>query len=659
MGRSSIDQTNFLGGEWSKAAQGRADLPNYKTAMDVCKNSIPIEEGALPRRPGTAFIAFTEGGGYARLQPFVNSNDLPLAVEFTNGKIRFLNGNFFLMDNDSATPIHITANDSSGNYTVNSITSPYTLADNDEVALWFPTGTSAAVMAGLQNQILTIEDVDDVTHLNLKDALGVSISNNSPALVGAAVRRITRLTGTIYTTQAQIDGVRIIQAEDAGVCVNGLQRPQLLEECPTFSISDVPFVDGPYNRTAQTMAATASAASGAITLTAASAAFATTDTSGSGGSGTFNRHIRLFTQPAAWNSATGYTYGQTVTDTAGSWWTSVYSGTNTNHIPGTAPPVISGISTVMWSPSSTAGQWAWGKITAYTSTTVVTVTLTTNLSSVNSLVVAAGDWYLGKYSDTTAYPSCGTYHEGRLWLAGAVANEFDGSNSNLPYTFSPTDAFGVVADNHSISYALNSKQTNQIYWMLAEQQGIVSGTRGGEWLIQASALGDPLTPTSVQAHQVTGYGSANIEPRRAGMAIAFVHRYRQRVLEYLADAFSGRFSGRHLNDYAKHLTTSGIAEIAYQEELTPIIWHRMTDGSLKGVTYRRVSRFVTEPPVFNGWHRHEIGSATNSTFIYSICVTPQPDGLGDRLYLVTKAPGNSNYWLEFLTPIFMETDTLS
>ncbi len=654
MGRSSIDQTNFLGGEWSKAAQGRADLPNYKTAMDVCRNHIPIEEGALPRRPGTAFIAPAEGGGYARLQPFVNSNALPLAVEFTNGKIRFVHGNFFLMDNDSATPIHITANDSAGNFTVNSITSPYTLAVGNELSLWFASGAGAAVMGGYQNQILTVASVADVTHLVLTDANGNPVTPASPVFVGAAVRRITRLTNSIYTTQAQIDGVRIIQAEDAGVCVNGLQKPQLLEECPTFAISDVAFVDGPYNRTAQTMSATVSAYSGAITLTAGSAAFATTDTSGSGGSGTFNRHVRLFTQPAAWNSGTGYTYGQTVTDTAGNWWTSVYSGTNTNHIPGTAPPVISGISTVMWSPSATAGQWAWGTITAYTSTTIVTVTLITGLSTLNGMTIAAGDWYLGKYSDTTAYPACGTYHEGRLWLSGAVANEFDSSNSNLPYTFSPTDAFGVVADNHSISYALNSKQTNQIYWMLAEQQGIVCGTRGGEWLIQASALGDPLTPTSVQAHQVTSYGSANVEPRRAGMAIAFVHRYQQRILEYLADAFSGRFSGRHLNDYAKHLATSGVAEIAYQEELTPIIWCRMTDGSLTGVTYRRVSRFVTEPPVFAGWHRHDSGTSFSVT---SICAIPQPDGLGDRLYLITKRPGQ-DYWIEMLTPIFMETDTL-
>jgi hypothetical protein len=527
-------------------------------------------------------------------------------------------------------------------------------------------------MAGLADQVLTLTKVDS-THYTLKDSNGVNVDGTgwSTKLVNAALRRVTRLT-TAYTTVAQLEGLRLVQNEQLAVLLAYGVAPQTLTECPTFSIAQTAFIDGPYLSTPQTMTATVSAYTGAITLTAASAAFAATDTSGSGGTGTFNRHVRIFTEPAAWASGTTYAAGDHVKYNGNYWISNI--GSNVGYPPGTAP-VISGVATVAWAPVAARGVagWAWGQITAYTSTTVVTVTLPTGqaLITANGTSIAANNWYLGAFCDSLGYPTCGCYHEGRLWLGGYSANRFDASTVTDPtlyagsgfLCFSTTDVDGTVNDSNAISYTLNAVDLNQIQWMMSDQSGIACGTLAREFLISATTANDPLTPTDIQAHSISKYGSANIQPLQTGMAICFVHRYQQRLMEYLSDTFSQRWAAKHLNEFAKHLSATGIAELAYQEELTPIVWARMYDGSLAGVTYRRVSRFVSENPVFAGWHRHAIGSdisasLNQSRIVQSMAVCPQPMGLQDRLYLATCRSDFTKRRLEVFSPVMRETDGL-
>src|SRR5260221_340418 len=83
MPEASVVQANFLGGEWSKSAQGRVDLPAYKTAMNVCLNGLPREEGAWVRRSGT----LTHGNTYKNypgvLRRIVLPGGTPAVVEIT------------------------------------------------------------------------------------------------------------------------------------------------------------------------------------------------------------------------------------------------------------------------------------------------------------------------------------------------------------------------------------------------------------------------------------------------------------------------------------------------------------------------------------------------------------------------------------------------
>lgn len=263
-------------------------------------------------------------------------------------------------------------------------------------------------------------------------------------------------------------------------------------------------------------------------------------------------------------------------------------------------------------------------------------------------------WRAGVYSDTTGWPTCGTYHEGRLWLGGVVTNRFDAGVSNgfigSNLDFTPTAPSGAVASNNAISYVCTGEDSNQILWMTPDQQGILFGTKSGEWLISAPSAG-PLGPTNIKAVRVTKIGCADIEPKRAEHTLLIVQKFGRKIVEYFADVFSGKFSAPNLSDRAKHLTVGGISEIAYQQELAPTVWCRRTDGALVGATYKRDTLTTSQGPNIIGWHRHALGSGRT---VESLCVGPSVNGNLDTPSMITTDPATGIRHIEVMTDLLDE-----
>ena len=267
---------------------------------------------------------------------------------------------------------------------------------------------------------------------------------------------------------------------------------------------------------------------------------------------------------------------------------------------------------------------------------------------------AASVWRLGLYNATDpVWPTCGCYHEGRLWLGGAVKNRFDASVSNGidrdkgTFNFAPTSSSGTVGEANAITYVMNSKDLNQLLWMEPGARGIVGGTNGGEWLISAPTAG-AIAPTNIKAVRVTDYGCANVEPRNTGLTSVFVQKFKRRLIEYISDAYSGKFQGPDLTEKALHLTKPGIAEIAYVEGESPTVWCRMEDGSIAGMTYKRISALASEPPKFMGWHSHLLGSGRT---VESIAAGGDAGGALTTLYATTRDPSDGTYHVEVLTEL--------
>jgi hypothetical protein len=335
-----------------------------------------------------------------------------------------------------------------------------------------------------------------------------------------------------------------------------------------------------------------------------------------------------------------------------------------------------------WCPVVNATNWVWGRITTVTSSSVAVVTLDPGSAPMLWPLdhFQINTWRMGAFSATTGWPTCGSFYEGRFWFGGSIPNRFDTSQSdgwvpgNTVLDMAPTKTTGeiqtgfsndgTVTDACGISYNLRSKDKNNIFWFEPDKGGILAGTLGGEWLISASELSDPITPTSIQAKRVTKYGCANIEPRRTGISLVFIQKFAHRVMEFLADVFTGRFIAPHLSETSKHLTVNTLQEVAYQEELAPILWFRDAVGGLIGATYRRVSAFTTEAPAFIGWHRHDLG---DGFLVTSIGVNNTPTGTLDALSHVSaslidgKPPpyGSQRFDFSKFTQLFDEDDNLS
>lgn len=706
MADASFAQTGFLGGEFSPYAQGVLDDPDYKKGMNVCRNVIPMETGAATRRTGTKELAFTRKGSEARILDFQFTGSVPYTMEFTDGFVRFYNNQQLIGVGEPRSVLYI--NTATPAVMVTSETCDETWADGDTVYFHSlkPDWTSTSALYG--RQFLLRAGVDD-QHWTLFDALtGQPLNGETLAWTQDHALQVIK----VFELQTPyLDGawqnLRATQSDDMIFLWHRGKPPQVIfapiDGGSLFTINQAQFIDGPYlDPPTDGSYLTPDAVSGLITLTlnypawsstvtykkgtrfvnntqtrAAGNTTAVQYTNGavvkSGGSlyvsiadGNLNhsppnaswwkpisstqvfastdlgRAVRLFAEPAAWVVGTTYAANDLV-KYQDAYYTALQASTGK----------VPGADAENWGVAANAAAWTWGIITTYTSPTSVQIALQGDALLYNQDVLT---WRLGVFSDTTGYPACGAFHEGRLWTGGCVKNRFDvsGATGDI-FDFSPTSPDGTVSDANGISRVLKSKTRNQIVWMNPALGGILMGTSQAEWLVQASANNDPITPTNIQAHDHTALGSANVEATRCGSTIAFVQRYGNMVMEYLADLFSGKPAGKNLAVRAKHLTDPGIIRVAYQQELVPVLWAVTADGDLIGTTYKRESLMVSQPPTFNAWHRHDLGSGFS---VLDVTTGGAAGGLYDTATIVTKDPATGYCRVEAITEVFKETGTI-
>ncbi len=647
MADASNLQTDFRGGEWSQTAQGHMSDKEYPRGLNVCNNAFPMENGPWNRRPGTRFLAYTLNGAAAWLVPFHFAQNAPYVMELTDSFARFFSNTTLVFTND---PQPVTSV-STANPAVVTTAAAHGWATNDQVEFLFSAGAdvhTAGIVIGRQFVITVLTS----TTFSISDPVTAATIDGSTFTVpfGTNVARVLALASP-YTVD-QLQNVNWVQDETLTnnvlqgnvILLHNAVAPQNVVNTTVdngaafaqFTLSTISFIDGPYFDPPTSGTLTPSGLSGTITLSGApSGTFASTDV---------GRLMRLFSEPALWASGTGYVTGNIVKYSDGNYYTALANSTGA--APNTSP--------TSWAINTTAAQWVWGKITAFTSSTQVSFAIDTTgiLPSALLYTTPIVTWRMGLYSATTGYPTCGVSHEGRLWLGGALDNRFDGSMSNQPFTFSPSAKDGTVADNNAIGYIFNSDDVNPVLWMTPDGQGILAGTAAGEWLINASAQGDPMTPTSTEAKRVSKYKCANVPPVRAGFSILFVQDAAKRLLEYIAEFFSGRFLAQNMTERGRHLTGSGIAQLAYQQDLSPNVWCRMIDGTLAGLAYKRESSYSTTPPVFAGWHRHSLGSGR---IVEAIVTGPSSDGSLETMTMVTNDPAVNIRHVELLTDMFDET----
>ena len=258
----------------------------------------------------------------------------------------------------------------------------------------------------------------------------------------------------------------------------------------------------------------------------------------------------------------------------------------------------------------------YGKITARTSTTVVTIEILKDVGSSSS----STDWSLGAFSDTTGHPSCVTFFEQRLVFAATLSQpqtlffSKSGDYENLD-----ENRGGTIADDDAIIYTIASNQVNAIRFMTSTRT-LILGTAGGEFTVSGGGTDVAITPTNILIKKQSNNGSANIDAIAAGNATLFLQRAKRKVRELAYNFDVDGYLAPDMTILAEHITETGITQMAYQQEPNQIIWMVRTDGQLIGLTYQREQQVTA-------WHRHIFGGSFNSgnTVCESVAVIPTDD----------------------------------
>lgn len=284
--------------------------------------------------------------------------------------------------------------------------------------------------------------------------------------------------------------------------------------------------------------------------------------------------------------------------------------------------------------------WVWCKISAYTSSTVVTVTLYDEPPTDpidNSVISNNGRtviWRLGSWSNTTGWPQAVTFHEQRLVFA-ATRTEPQSiwfSRSGDFEVFSPSEVDSTVLDDNGIGYSLASGELNTICWL---QSGTVLliGTSGGEWQARAaSSVQEPITPANISITPQTYYGSIDYaRPVKIGSSVLFIQRTGTKLIELSYSFEDDGWVGRDLTLANEHILkgaagTTMAKELAWCAEPFNLLFVRLADGSLACLTYNKDQEIAA-------WHKHGLG---NSGIIEWMCSVPSSDNTTNDLWMTVK-----------------------
>ena len=294
----------------------------------------------------------------------------------------------------------------------------------------------------------------------------------------------------------------------------------------------------------------------------------------------------------------------------------------------------------------------YGIITAFTSTTVVTIEILIDMGSTS----ASTDWSLGSFSTTTGFPSCVSFFEQRLVFAASINNPqtvyFSKSGD---YENMDANIGGTVADDDAIIYTIASNQVNAIRF-LTSARTLIIGTAGGEFVVSGGGDNSPITPTNIMIKKQSNHGAANVDAISVGNATLFLQRAKRKIRELAYNFDVDGYIAPDLTILAEHITEGNVVEMAYQEEPLAIIWCVRGDGQLIALTYQREQEVVA-------WHRHIIGGVfgTGDAVVESVAVIPTDDSEYE-LYMIVKRTinGATARYVEYLhTFNFDQTDNTS
>ena len=241
----------------------------------------------------------------------------------------------------------------------------------------------------------------------------------------------------------------------------------------------------------------------------------------------------------------------------------------------------------------------YAKITGIVSSTVANAEVIEDFGATDATKL----WSEGAWSDYRGWPRAIGFFENRVVYGG---NEYN----PLTLWFTETNSFESMRgktlaenenyDDDALIFTISAGQQNTIQWVLGQEYLLV-GNAGAEGKLSSYNRNQALTPSNIPEYRPqSSYGSGTIQPILINDVVVFVERDEKKVREFKYDFDTDIFVSKDLTKYSRHITESGIKQMAYQTQPESILWAINEDGELLAMTYERLeeiygwSRMVTD-----------------------------------------------------------------
>jgi hypothetical protein len=224
------------------------------------------------------------------------------------------------------------------------------------------------------------------------------------------------------------------------------------------------------------------------------------------------------------------------------------------------------------------GPSGYVRITGFTSANLVSATVITTLPTSVS-VAGTFRWFEAAWSDVRGWPTSVALFDGRIvW---ASQNQIWASQTLDITSFNDTNPA-----NGAWSVSLLSPDGKRVDIQWLHPAGVlVVGTRSGVWVLRGKDAYEALTTATLRAVPQSSRGSGPASAVMTEGGAIYVGRSRRDAYFAQFDAVAERVSVSDLTAFSRRILYGRAGQIADQRDPYRILWFRLEDGELRGLTF--------------------------------------------------------------------------
>lgn len=287
------------------------------------------------------------------------------------------------------------------------------------------------------------------------------------------------------------------------------------------------------------------------------------------------------------------------------------------------------------------------KITTFTDSTHVAASVQSEPNGTAGNIgttSATTDWSEGAFSDVRGYPSTGTFHQQRQYVAATtfqpqkIWGTYIGAFDNFK-----TDANDPSA---AVSFELVSEQVNSIQWLNSDSNFLVAGTSAGTFTISSGTQGIAITATNINSAKDSSYGANKRQPRRLSSFLYYIHKTTFKLFELVFSFLINREISGDMTELADHILRdgNGAYSMDYQQTPNDRIWVLRNDGQIALLNRNNEQQI-------KGWTRRISAFDSMSMGIFESIAIIQQDNTDDQIWVIVKRTinGSTVRYVEYFT----------